>query len=58
MQGDTPVDYQEYSEFKVISTEPDTVMNYQQYMQDAKDGKTLHAENGFWRIFPEIEGTR
>ena len=29
MEGDVPVHFTETSEFKVISTEPETVMNYQ-----------------------------
>ena len=39
MDGDAPIHYKEVSEFKVISTEPETVMNYQQLLQDAKDSK-------------------
>ena len=30
MEGENPIDYCERSEFKVISSDPDTVMKYQQ----------------------------
>lgn len=53
MEGDIPIHFTETSEFKVISTEPETVMNYQQVLQDAKDANKCTAESGFWRIFPE-----
>jgi len=50
--------FKEVSTFKVISTEPEHVMQYQQMLQDAKDEKKMSAESGFWRIFPEHDHMR
>ena len=48
-------EYHEVLEFKVISDDLDTVLNYQQTLHDVLEGKAIHAENGFWRIAP-LEG--
>ena len=40
------------SEFKVLKTSPVTIVNVQQFTKHAESGAPLHAENGFFKIFP------
>ena len=42
--------YSEMSEFKVLRTEPATIVNVQQFTKHAETQKPLHAENGFFKI--------
>ena len=44
--------YLEMSEFKVLKTSPVTIVNVQQFTKHLESGAPLHAENGFFKIFP------
>ena len=44
--------YNERSEFKVLRTSPCTIVNVQQFTKHAETQAPLHAENGFFKIFP------
>ena len=46
------IPYDETTEFKLLRMEPVIVYNYQQFTKHAESGKPMHAENGFWKIFP------
>ena len=46
------IPYNEQTEFKLLKTEPCILLNYQQFTKHAESAKPMHAENGFWKIFP------
>ena len=53
------IPYKEMTEFKVIKTEPAILINYQQFTKHGENGNPMHAENGFWKIFPkQADGLR
>ena len=45
--------YNERSEFKVLRNSPATIVNVQQFTKHAQTGMPLHAENGFFKVFPQ-----
>lgn len=55
MEGDQEITFKETADFKVISTEPETVMNYQQVLNDTMNVNKCTAESGFWRICPQVQ---
>ena len=55
MEGDKEISFKETADFKVVSTEPETILNYQQVLNDTCNLKQCTAESGFWRICPKVE---
>ena len=49
------IKFTEISEWKLLQTEPYWLYNYQQFTKNATTGENMHAENGFWKIFPKDE---
>ena len=45
-------------EFKVLRTEPATIINLQQFTKHAETNMPLHSENGFFKIFPGADDSR
>ena len=43
------IPFKESIEFKLMKIEPYIIFNYQQFTKHAENGKSMHAENSFWK---------